>query len=247
MNVYEQIFKKYGLSLTQQEILRLAGENRNGGNKHGENRQEACLRNKTVLEIGSSSGYMTRAFLENKCIVDVVEFDQKAVAKLPKGVRRIFNLSIEDNKVYSALTDYDFVIMADVLEHLINPGKVLKKLLKVASFDTKLLISLPNIACWAMRKQLFFKGDFKYKTSGVLDKTHLHFYTVNTLPQLLKVSGWKVDKIIGTVTRLPLEGLISRIPILGWIFRKSIYNKFVDRFKNLSYSHFLVVASKKHE
>lgn len=219
MIVYEQIFKKYGLSPTQQEILKIVGKE------------------KIILEIGPSTGYMTRAFLDNGCTIDVVESSQEAVAKLPKGVRRIFNRSIEEEEIYGALGNYAFIIMADVLEHLVRPEKVLKKLLKRVSADTKLLISLPNIAGWAMRKQLFFKGDFQYQKSGLLDKTHLHFYTVNTLPKMLLEAGWRVDRMIGTITRLPLEGLVSKIPIL--------YQKLVSKYKNLAYYHFLVVASKK--
>lgn len=219
MIIYEAIFKKYGLSLTQQKIIKTVGFN------------------KVILEIGSSTGYMTKAFLDNDCTVDVVESNQKAVAKLPKGLRRAFNLSIEDKAIDKAFADYDFIIMADVLEHLVDPEQVLKRLLKAASSNTKLLISLPNIACWAMRKLLFFKGDFEYQDSGLLDKTHLHFYTVNTLPKMLSACGWQIDRMIGTITRLPFEGLIGRIPML--------YPWLVEKYKNLAYYHFLVVASKK--
>lgn len=227
MIVYEQIFKKFGLSPTQLEILKLVGKK------------------KTILEIGSSSGYMTRAFLRNECIVDVVECDQKAVAKLPKQVRRILNVSIENDGIFKSLEKFDFIIMADVLEHLVNPEQVLKRLCEVSFVNTKLLISLPNIASWPMRKQLFFKGDFQYQESGLLDRTHLHFYTVNTLPEVLKKNGWKVLEIAGTITRLPLEGLIGKIPLFGWFFKKNIYQRVVNKYKNLAYCHFLVVASKK--
>ena len=227
MIIYEQIFKKYGLSATQQQIVELVGEN------------------KVVLEIGSSTGYMTNFFLQNGCRVDVVEKDQKALSKLPKSIRKALNYSIEDEKIKKILAhDYDFIVMADVLEHLVNPSKALKILHSTASFSTKLLISMPNIASWPIRKQMFFKGDFKYQESGVLDKTHLHFYTVNTLPILLKESGWKVGNIIGTITRLPFEETLSRIQIIGWLYKNLIRQNLVNSFKNLSYYHFLTVASK---
>lgn len=227
MIVYEQIFKKHGLSPTQQEILKIVGQG------------------KSILEIGSSTGYMTKAFLENYCNVDVVESNQEAVLKLPKGIKKVLNISIEDEGIYNKLGSYEFIVMADVLEHLVNPDQVLKGLVKKASGETKLLISLPNIASWAMRKQLFFKGDFQYQESGLLDKTHLHFYSVETLPKMLSENGWKVDRIVGTITRLPFEGFISRIPILWWIFKKALYQKIVDKYKNLAYYHFLIVATKR--
>lgn len=227
MIIYEDIFKKYGLSPTQKEILKTVGKD------------------KMVLEIGSSSGYMTKAFLDNDCTVDIVETNKEAVSKIPKRVRKLFNQSIEDEAIYKLLNSgYEYIIMADVLEHLVDPSRVLKKLLKVTHADTKLLISLPNIACWQMRKQLFFKGDFEYQDSGVLDRTHLHFYTYETLPKLLSENGWKIERIIGTVTRLPFEETISRIPILGMILNLLIYKKIVEKYKNLSYYHFLTVAHK---
>lgn len=219
MIVYEELFKKNSFSSTQREILKIVGEN------------------KVVLEIGPSTGYMTKAFMDNGCTVDVVEINKEAVAKIPKSARKIINMSIEDVSVDSLSGSYDFIILADVLEHLVNPSEVLKNLLKIATTETKLLISVPNIASWVMRKKLFFKGDFKYQESGLLDKTHLHFYTVNTLPAFLDENSWKTEKVICTITRIPLEGSTGRIPML--------YPWLVKKFKNLAYEHFLVIASKK--
>lgn len=228
MIIYEQIFKKSGLSKTQLEIIKIIGKD------------------KRVLEIGSSTGYMTKFFLDNNCLVDIVETDKNACLKLPKGVRKVFNYSIEDRVIKKLLNkDYDFIIMADVLEHLINPENALNLLHHIASKNCQLIISMPNIASWVMRKQLFFKGDFEYKDSGLLDRTHLHFYTIKTLPKLLLENGWKVREIEGTITRLPFEETIFRIPLFSWIFKQTIYKNLVERYKNLSYYHFLVVSNKQ--
>ena len=227
MIIYQKIFQKHGFSATQDEILKLVGKD------------------KVLLEVGSSSGYMTEALLNQGCIVDVVEINDEALSKLPNSVRRILNYSIEDDNIFPKLAkDYDFAVMADVLEHLVNPQKALKILYKIASKKTRLIISMPNIASWVMRKQLFFKGDFEYQESGLLDKTHLHFYTVKTLPKLFLSSGWKIEKMIGTLTRLPLEGTINKFPVVRELFKKFLYKKLVEKYKNLSYYHFLVVAYK---
>lgn len=227
MIVYDAIFKKYGLSPTQLEILKIVGQG------------------KVVLEIGASTGYMTKAFLDQGCKVDVVEENKEAVKKISKKTRKIFNNSIEDRRTLKQLNkDYQYIVMADVLEHLKKPEQVLKDLVKVVPRDSKLLVSLPNVACWAMRKQLFFKGDFEYQDSGLLDRTHLHFYTVNTLPKLLTDNGWKVSEVMGTITRLPLEGLISKMPVGGWIFKNIVKPGIVSKFKNLAYYHFLTIAYK---
>lgn len=228
MNVYDKIYKEHGFSPTQQEIIKIVDQD------------------KKILEIGSSTGYMTRVFLENNCVVDVVEEDQEASSKTPKKVRAVLNLSIENENIISKLAkDYDFIIMADVLEHLIDPEKTLRILHTVANNKTALIISMPNIASWVIRKQLFFKGDFEYQESGVLDKTHLHFYTVNTLPKILSENGWKIDKIMGTITKLPFEESLSKIPLMGFLIKKFIFQKLAEKYKNLSYYHFLVIAFKK--
>ena len=227
MIIYEELHKKYSFSPTQREIIKIVGEN------------------KAVLEIGPSTGYMTKAFLDNGCIVDVVEINEEAISKIPKLTRRIIGMSIEDDKVDDLLGRYDFIIMADVLEHLVFPDRVLRRLIKFSSADSKLIISLPNVASWIMRKQLFFNGDFKYQESGLLDKTHLHFYTVKTLPKILEDAGWKIEEMTGTITRLPFEGLIFKIPLLGWVYRTYFYPMIVNAFKNFAYYHFLTIASKK--
>lgn len=224
--IYEDIFKKSGFSKTQQKIIQIVGSN------------------KTVLEIGASTGYMTKAFLNNNCIVDCVETDE-AGKKISKKARKNLNISIEDKKIINFLSrDYGFVILADVLEHLVDPAKALSNIYNISSENTKLIISMPNIASWIMRKQLFFKGDFEYQESGLLDKTHLHFYTIKTLPKFLLENKWKTEGLIGTIFRLPFEETIRKIPLVGWLFTKFIYKKLIEKYKNLSYYHFLIVASK---
>lgn len=228
MSVYEEIYKKHGLSPTQQEILKLVGNQ------------------KRILEIGSSTGYMTKCFLDNLCVVDVVEKNKQSFKKIPNGVRLKLEFNIENSEIKTYLAkDYDFIILADVLEHLAEPEKTLRTLYKIAGKKTYLLISLPNIANWIIRKQLFLKGDFEYHESGPLDKTHLHFYTVKTLPKLLLENGWKVEKILGTITRLPFQESLCKIPILGIIFKKIIFPNIAEKYKNLSYYHFLTIAIKR--
>lgn len=217
MTVYESIYKTYGLSPSQQKIIDLVGKDKN------------------ILEIGSSSGYMTNFFLDNNCSVDVVEIESPALKKVSNKVKKI-NKSIEDNSIVGLLgRDYDFIVMADVIEHLARPEKALENLKKVAGKDTRLIISTPNIACWPARKNLFFKGYFEYQESGILDKNHLHLFTVNSLPKLLGFYGWRVEQIIGSSTRIPLESLIGKIPFLKGLIAAQL--------KNLCFVHFITVAS----
>lgn len=228
MSIYQKIFLQHGLSPTQQRIIDSVGSG------------------KRVLEIGAATGYMTYEFKKNGCKVDVVEIDKKAAASLKKIADKVIFQSIEDTKVFDSLSsDYEFIVLADVLEHLVDTGRVLQKLKEIAGVNTKLLVSLPNIACWPMRKQLFFKGDFEYQESGLLDKTHLHFYTHNSFPKMLSQFGWEVLGIEGIVVILPFENKIKSIPFLGKSLVNAIKSFLKKNFPNLAIYHMLAVAKKQ--
>ena len=74
---------------------------------------------------------------------------------------------------------FDIIIFADVLEHLKEPETVLRRFKKYLKKDGYALISIPNIANWKMRVYLLF-GKWHYKDVGLLDKTHLRFFTLKT-------------------------------------------------------------------
>lgn len=227
MNLYEKIYKDKGFSLSQIKILEIIGEN------------------KKVLEVGASFGYMTKALIKAGCLVDVVEVDQIALKSLKKIGINVYNFSIEEESTKILRNkNYDFIILADVLEHLVSPEKGLKNLKKIGNNNTIFLISVPNIASWPIRKQLFFKGDFEYTDTGILDRTHLHFYTFETLPKFLKKEGFQVSEVIGTISSLPFDTKLTRIPVFGLFYKSYLRPKLVNKFKNLSFNHFVVVASK---
>lgn len=226
MSVYEDIYHKAGLSSTHQQIIDLVGKD------------------KKVLEVGSSGGYITKELKKNGCVVDVVELDQHSAKRASVFASNVYIGSIEDQKVIEKLgKDYNVIVLADVLEHLANPQLVLSKLFELGVNSTQLIISTPNIACWPIRKQLFFDGNFQYQDSGILDKTHLHFYTTKTLSKDVVLAKWKVKKLIGSVIRLPFEGFFNKIPLLNLLF-KLIKKDLAENFKNLSYIHMILVAEK---
>ncbi|PYT05283.1 MAG: glycosyltransferase/methyltransferase, partial [Acidobacteria bacterium] len=96
---------------------------------------------------------------------------------------------------------YDAIIFGDVLEHLHNPGVVLEKLSRLLKPGGKILLSLPNIANIWIRISLLM-GRFNYSRLGILDETHLRFFTLKTAKQLATDSG--LDVISTGVTPIPL-------------------------------------------
>lgn len=112
--------------------------------------------------------------------------------------------------------EFDFILFLDVLEHLKEPEKVLTRARQYLKKDGRIIVSLPNIAHWSIRLSLL-AGRFNYGEKGILDKTHLHFYTYRTAQRLIAEANYRVIK--SSVTPLPLLDAfpVFRLPILRWI------------------------------
>ncbi|KNY29647.1 class I SAM-dependent methyltransferase [Pseudobacteroides cellulosolvens] len=80
---------------------------------------------------------------------------------------------------------FDIIIMADVLEHLVNPWEVLKKVKRYLSKSGYIVTSVPNIREFSTMKTIFLKGDFRYEEAGIMDKTHLRFFCKKNIMELL--------------------------------------------------------------
>jgi hypothetical protein len=107
-----------------------------------------------------------------------------------------------------------------VLEHVLYPDDVLNFFVKNYLKDNgKVIISLPNIANWQIRFQLLL-GKFDYMETGIMDKTHLHFYTFKSAKEMIQRNNLKIQKIIGGAS---FFGPIIRIfPFLKSLFATNI-------------------------
>jgi SAM-dependent methyltransferase len=97
----------------------------------------------------------------------------------------------------------DVVVLADVLEHLKDPEAVLKRIVRLQPDGSRLLVSVPNIAHLWVRLHLLL-GHFDYTERGLLDRTHLHFYTRSTFLSLLQNCGLQVENLNPTTVPLNL-------------------------------------------
>jgi 2-polyprenyl-3-methyl-5-hydroxy-6-metoxy-1,4-benzoquinol methylase len=97
---------------------------------------------------------------------------------------------------------FDYVVVADVIEHLRNREQLLHSVRRYLKPDGRLLISTPNVALWFYRLSLA-AGRFEYGPRGVLDETHVHLFTQSTLRREVERSGFRVLR--KRVTSLPFE------------------------------------------
>lgn len=138
---------------------------------------------KRVLEIGCGMGAMSIALKEMyNCEIVGIEIDSNVAQFARHNLDEVYSEDIEIIDL-SKLGKFDCIICADVLEHLRDPWTVIEKLANHLESGGQMVISVPNAANIEVVKSLI-QGDFTYKDAGILDKTHLRFFTRKTLPTL---------------------------------------------------------------
>lgn len=186
---------------------------------------------KTVLDVGCADGYISQKLVKNGNEVVGIELDQESANKAQRHCKEIFNENVEDIELPSDYVKYfDFIIFADVLEHLKYPDIVLKNFLKYLKDDGQVIVSVPNVANWRIRIKLL-RGNFDYKNYGILDKGHLRFFTKNYVKDLFLDSGLDISEIYITVGDVPLF--------------PSFFHSIGTLWPNLLAYQFLVIGKKR--
>lgn len=145
-----------------------------------------------VLEFGSYKGVMTE-YMKNVlgCKVYICELDSAALAIAKQYAEDYWQGDLETLGWTSKFKDikFDYIICADVLEHLKDPDTVLKATSELLKDEGSVLLSIPNIAHNSVICGLM-KNEFEYRECGILDKTHLRFFTYSSLKQLCAGTGY---------------------------------------------------------
>lgn len=171
---------------------------------------KAISENSIVLDVGCSYGYLGEWLNKNKnCQVYGVDIDKEAVGYVKERgyYKDVFNLDLDypgktkdEFDRFRNLTEiFDFVICADVLEHLKQPTEALEFIVSKLKLGGQALISIPNIAHMDIILNLLV-SKFNYSELGILDNTHLRFFTkksfvewINSANELYKDKGFKLD------------------------------------------------------
>jgi len=159
--------------------------------------------NSKVLEIGCASGIQSRILKENLgCRVTGLEIDPSAAVDAKPYCEDVIIGSIEEIDLSLALKNenFDAILFVDVLEHLIDPLATLKKILPFLNENGVVIASIPNIShsaiCWELAH-----GRFDYQKYGLLDNTHIRFFTKKNIIKLFEDAGYHIilwDRVIRT-------------------------------------------------
>jgi O-antigen biosynthesis protein len=142
--------------------------------------------NRRLLELGPATGHMSRLFRDRGCSVVGIEVDPEMAALAAQYCERIIVGDLDTLDLDGELGSdrFDVIVAADVLEHLKDPLAVLRRLRGFLAPDGFLVISLPNVAHGSVRLALL-EGHFAYRSVGLLDETHLRFFTRESIDELL--------------------------------------------------------------
>jgi 2-polyprenyl-3-methyl-5-hydroxy-6-metoxy-1,4-benzoquinol methylase len=141
---------------------------------------------KRVLELGPATGYMSRVLTQRGCAVVGIELDPDMAREAARHLDRVIVGDLETLDLEAELGEsrFDVIVAADVLEHLRDPLAVLRRLRGFLAPDGFFVLSVPNVAHGSVRLALL-TGRFPYQQRGLLDQTHLRFFTRETVGELL--------------------------------------------------------------
>jgi len=158
-----------------------------------------------VFEGGVSSGYFAEVLCRGGLRVDGHELDPVAADRARSVCEHVYVGDLQQFDADELEGTYDVVLFGDTLEHLADPVTVLRRLSTHLAHDGTLIVSVPNVANWAIRLMLL-AGRFRYTDRGILDRTHLRFYTRRTLVEMIESAGFRVQTVTGTI---PVPGVRS--------------------------------------
>lgn len=145
-----------------------------------------------VLDVGCADGYLGQALASKGCRIWGLDKEPWAITASPGCYEEVRLINLEE---ISGLPwregSFDVVLAADVLEHLREPGRVLRMLRRYVAPGGCVIVSLPNVAHASVRFSLL-AGRFSYRTTGILDETHCRLYTFSTARKLIESSGLRL-------------------------------------------------------
>jgi methionine biosynthesis protein MetW len=150
-----------------------------------------------VLDFGCHTGILGEALrLRKHCIVTGIDNDADALEAAKTRLNDVLQLDLEElgwaNKlIQNGKTGFDILLFGDVIEHTRDPLGILKEARALLANTGQIIVSLPNIANLRIRFGLL-RGKFDYSDSGILDRTHLRFFTIESAREMVQQAGYRI-------------------------------------------------------
>ncbi|HDN67792.1 MAG TPA: methyltransferase domain-containing protein [Firmicutes bacterium] len=197
-----------------------------------------------VLDVGCAAGYLGRR-LKKLGVREVVgvEINPEVAKQAEQYLDQVIVGDIEQLSLPFSPRSFDCIICADILEHLRNPGRILNRLREYLSDKGVLIASLPNVRYLGVINHLV-EGNWTYQDSGILDETHLRFFTRKEIIKLLRSSGYEIETVAANVSPEyeKIKGYKDNALSFG---RITIRNLGLEELKDLFVFQYLIRARKR--
>lgn len=195
-----------------------------------------------VLDVGCATASNGEYLKKNGIAkyVEGIEFDENLADEALLKIDKIVIGDLDNDNTFNEVSKmkFDAIILGDILEHTKNPEKILKKLSsEFLHEDGIMIISLPNFQHIDVLIHIFFKGYFPRNERGIFDKTHLRFFTLKNMKELVHNSNLRIDRIENKFRYRDKLG--SNFPI----FTKLILTKLFK--KSFTFQYILVCTINK--
>lgn len=186
-----------------------------------------------IIEIGCGYGVFASSLkTERKAVVWGIELSKKAAEEASVKLDKVVIGDIENDNIALPKNYFDCIIFNDVLEHLKNPWVVLEKVKDYLIDGGYIVASVPNVRYFYNIKNLIKHKEWNYVDQGILDKTHLRFFTYKTIRDMFQICGYKIIKMEG----------INPIKF-PWKFR--LFNwLMLNAFEDMQFLQFACVSKK---
>lgn len=198
-----------------------------------------------VLDVGCSSGNFGEELIKTKnCTVDGIEVDASDAALAQKKLRKVSVLNIETDSGQINST-YDVIFFGDVIEHLVHPVETLHSIQKLLKPKGSIVFSIPNMSHMLVRLAVM-RGKFGYGETGLLDNTHLHYYTIAEVKRIFADAGYDIEQLDFVRRDVPLDVINEQLASIGLEANKK-FEKIAQDIDAAAYQIIgrAVVATKK--
>ena len=184
--------------------------------------------NTRVIDFGCATGYLAYLLKQKGCVVTGVEINEQAASIAEEYCERVIVCDLDITRLLDILPKqtFDVAVFGDVLEHLRDPWRILQETKELLLPQGYVVASIPNIAHGAIRLSLL-QGKFDYQELGILDNTHLRFFTRKTVEELFEKSGY-LSEIVDR-THLPI---LENSPLIPSLELNYLDNKLVEEIQN---------------
>ena len=194
-----------------------------------------------ILDIGAADGYLGAILNQQGHHLVGIEGDARLADEARPHYEKLYIADVEKLD-FSQFGQFDYVLLADVLEHLRDPASLLRRVKKCLSSRGEIIISLPNVAHLFVRLNLFF-GRFEYRERGILDHTHLRFFTLATMRRMIDDASCQVVELQPTPAPIQLVIPWADNPVFAPVHELHFYG--VKLCKTLLGYQFVVRAVPK--